>query len=213
MSTGRGILTLDEYVDLGMALEGGEPEDDNAAIAIVDNLGGDLNAIRNPQTGVPIFLDIAIVDDPVRLEWILQTFSPNVNIQLVGGHTILFYYDMALQSLAVLIRYGINVRHEGEHDAVSAVYYFATQNLVDHVEMCLENGAKLCHVEKALAYSGTCSAIHALVEKMRTRATRCYRACLYFFELRKEGTLPLDMARFIAQMVWATRRQAEWDGK
>lgn len=74
MSTGRGILTLDEYDDLVMALEGGEPEDDNAAIAIVDNLGGDLNAIRNPQTGVPILLDITIVDDPVRLEWILQTF-------------------------------------------------------------------------------------------------------------------------------------------
>lgn len=135
-------LSRDDYYELGLALEGGDKDDDNTAMKLVRAAGGDLNAIRNPDTGVPIFLDIQVVDDPVRLEWIIETFFP-----------------------------------------------------------------KLRHVEEALGYSG------ALVEKMRTRANRCYRVCLYFFELRKMRVLPLDMARVMAQMVWATRCQAEWDEK
>jgi hypothetical protein len=200
-------LSRDAYYDLGLALEGGCEDDDHTAMELFRAAGGDLNAIRNPRTGVPILLDIQVVDDPVRLEWIIQTFRPDINIQDAYGKTILFNVRMPLQSLAVLIRYGINVRHERKRPAVSAVYYFEMENLVKHVEMCLENGAKLRHVEEAT----TGSSVHALVEKMRTRANRCYRVCLYFFEMRKIRVLPLDMARLMARMVWATRRQAEWD--
>lgn len=206
-------LTHDEYYEFGLALEDG---DDNIVKEMLRRAGGDLNAIHNPDTGVPIILDIQVVDDPIILEWIIRTFRPDINIQGKAGYTILFDTRMPLQSLAVLIRYGIDVRHEVATTNVgsfSVVYDFALCGLVQHVKMLLENGAKLDHAEAALKVCGHNSSLQALVEKMRTRANRCYRVCLFFFELRKIRVLSLDMARVMAQMVWATRRQAEWDGK
>lgn len=207
-------LSRDAYYDLGLALEGGCEDDDHTAMELVRAAGGDLNAIQNPDTGVPILLDIQVVDDPVRLEWIIQTFRPDINIQDADGKTILFNPFIPRQTLDVLIRYGINVRHEV--DTFSVVYSFAKHGQIDHVEMLLENGAKLDHVEAALkdlACDYDDPKLEVLVKKMKTRANRCYRVCLYFFELRKMCVLPLDMARLMAQIVWATRRQAEWDGK
>jgi hypothetical protein len=57
------------------------------------------------------------------------------------------------------------------------------------------------------ALTGCDPSIRAHLEMLARRRPRCLAATLALFKLR----LPRDMRRLLAQLVWRTRRDEDWD--
>jgi hypothetical protein len=54
-----------------------------------------------------------------------------------------------------------------------------------------------------------CVVLRPLQSVRKDRAKRCRAACLLLFN--KRLGLHKDMSRFIAQLVWSTRNDGQWD--
>lgn len=177
---------------------------------------------RRKDDDLPLLHRMALWGDARDLRLFIQLHAPRINALDSKGRTALFYCE-TVRSAKVLLDAGINVHAKaplfayigpGEFGPYSAAMrlHYGSRVYLEVALLLVEHGANPVPVlEKLKCIPNHKSVPNAqLLETYVARHLRCRGVATALLGVGRQS-FPRDIVRMLAQCVWRTRTQEEWD--
>ena len=142
----------------------------------------------------------------------LLAHGADVNHMGISGHTALCHaaYNGNDESVRILLEHGAQV-DLCKPPSSTPLDYACRNHCVMASRLLLDYGADYRRLPLYEACEEKDAEIDALLEATRARETRAHQTCIVLLGVLRRLYMPKDLRRLLGRLVWAGRRNEEWD--